>query len=110
MEIGFADKNLELYANNDKKRRQKLGQIQGDIFKRRLDELTSADALEDVRFLPGHYHELIGDKKGLWACNLNNPYRLIFCPQENPIPIDFAGKYNWKEIRSINIIEICDYH
>jgi toxin HigB-1 len=63
-----------------------------------------------VRGIPGHYHELIGDRKGQWACSLDQPYRLVFTPQENPIPTDDNGKYRWIEIKGIEIIEITNYH
>lgn len=27
--------------------------------------------------LLGHYHELLGDRKGEWACDLDQPNRLL---------------------------------
>lgn len=56
------------------------------------------------------YHELTGDRKGQWACDLDQPYRLIFEPHENPIPTDNSGKYIWLEIKGVEILEITDYH
>ena len=38
----------------------------------------------------GHYHELTGDRKGEWACDLDQPYRLIFEPHEKPIPVSYT--------------------
>lgn len=110
MQLTFADKKLERYANNDKIRRKKLGPIRSDLYKLRLDQLYAADTLEDVRYLPGKYHELKGDRKGQWACDLDQPYRLIFEPKEKPIPTDPDGKYIWVEIVAVEIIEIKDYH
>lgn len=35
-----------------------MGQIQAKLFNRRLGDLRNAVTLEDVRYLPGRYHEL----------------------------------------------------
>lgn len=76
----------------------------------RIGDLYDAETLEDVRNLPGHYHELVQNRKGQWACDLDGPYRLIFTPQERPIPTDANGKYIWIEIQGVEIIEITNYH
>ncbi len=110
MEITFADRLLEKIANNDKRRIKKLGKRQGDLFKQHLDELSAAETLEDVRYLPGKYHELGKNRKGQWACDLVQPYRLIFEPHESSIPTDDGGKYIWNEIKGVEIIEIANYH
>ena len=53
-----------------------------------------------------------GDRKGQWACDLDQPYRLIFEPHEKPIPKNAEGRYLWIEIeiKGVEIIEIVDYH
>jgi len=89
---------------------RKLGKIRASLFKRRLDDLKSCATLEDARNLPGKYHELTGDRKGEWSCNLDHPNRLIFTAHETPIPIDSDGRYLWIEITGIEVIEITDYH
>ncbi|KPA16425.1 killer suppression protein HigA, partial [Candidatus Magnetomorum sp. HK-1] len=60
--------------------------------------------------IPGRYHELKHNRKGQWSCDLDHPYRLIFEPQEKPIPMDKDGKYIWIKITGIEIIEIINYH
>lgn len=110
MEITFEDNNLRKCANDDRLAVKKLGQRCADLYKRRLDDLQAAASLEDVRYLPGRFHELKANRKGEWACDLVHPYRLIFTPHERPIPTDGDGKYIWAEIKGIEIIEIEDYH
>ena len=63
-----------------------------------------------MRHLPGNFHELTGNRKGQWACNLDQPYRLIFAPTTDPIPTDDDGKNIWLELIEVEIIEIVDYH
>jgi len=110
VDITFQKKDLKDYANNDRKGIRKLGSKRHKIFKKRLDQLKASKTLEDVRHQPGHFHELRGDRKGQWACDLDQPYRLIFAPQEDPIPTDKDSKYIWLEIKGVGIIEIKDYH
>lgn len=110
MDIKFKYDKLRKYANNDSLAKRKLGTIRAKLYKARLDDLHDAELLEELRHVPGNYHELTQNRKGQWACNLDQPYRLIFMPQENPIPIDEDGKYIWMEIKRVEIIEIKNYH
>ena len=110
MEITFKNKKMESYARNQRLCQKEMGKQRSDLFLRRISELSAATVLEDVRYLPGHYHELSGDRKGQWACDLDQPYRLIFVPHENPIPEDEHHRYLWMEIQGVEIIEIVNYH
>ena len=110
MIISFKDNKLEKTVNNDRKLLQKFGKIRADKIKLRLSQLSDAITLEDVKYLPGNYHELTSNRKGQWACDLDQPYRLVFEPHENPIPTDENGKYIWNEIIGVEIIEIINYH
>ncbi|KAB1065133.1 type II toxin-antitoxin system RelE/ParE family toxin [Salibacter halophilus] len=110
MNITFANKKLEMLANNDRKMQKELGQVRAKVLRRRLAQLDDATTLEDVRDLPGNYHELRNDRKGQWACDLDQPYRLIFEPHEDPIPTNEDGQYVWLEIVGVEVIEIINYH
>jgi toxin HigB-1 len=110
VDISFRDRKLRKAANDEKALVRLYGERRGKLLKRRLDDLRAAESLEDVRHLPGRYHELTSDRKGQWACELDHPYRLVFTPQESPIPENEHGQYLWQEIRAVEIIEIIDYH
>ncbi|MFI8605159.1 type II toxin-antitoxin system RelE/ParE family toxin [Cellulophaga baltica] len=110
MDISFDDNKLKKYANNDLQAIKKLGPKRAKLYKQRLDDLLDALTLEDVRYLPGSFHELKGNRKGQWACNLDHPYRLIFEPHEDPTPTNESGQYIWIAIKGVEIIEIVDYH
>ena len=86
MVITFADRKLEKYANNDRLAVRKLGKRRAELFKRRLDELTAATSYDDFKYLNGNYHNLKNNRKGQWACDLDQPYRLVFQPAKIPIP------------------------
>ena len=110
MEITFGSRKLEKLANDYTKCQKEFGLIRAKLYTKRLLDLKNAETLEDVRNLPGNYHELVGNRKGQWACDLDQPYRLIFEPHEDPVPEDEHGRYIWFEIKGVEIIEIVDYH
>lgn len=110
MDISFANKHLRKYAHDTKLAIKKLGPDRARLYKQRLDDMAASESLEDLRNMPGRYHELTGDLKGKWACSLGGPYRLIFTPHEYPVPTDGRGCYIWAEIYGVEILEIKDYH
>ena len=110
MDVTFTDKKLEQCSEDGRYCIKYLGSKRAKVFMTRITNLKNAESLEDVRYLPGKFHELVGDRKGQWACDLDQPYRLIFEPHEEPIPTDENGKYIWLEIRGVEVIEITNYH
>ena len=110
MEITFKTKEILKIATDYKYATKRLGKNCADIFQKRLTILMTAETLEDVRYFPGHCHELSGNRKGEWAMDLEQPKRLIFEPHERPIPEDKNGRYVWIEIKGVEILEIVDYH
>jgi len=110
MNITFESKKLQKAANDDRLLIKEFGKLRAEKIRLRLTQLKDALTLEDVRYLAGNYHELINNRKGQWACDLDQPYRLIFVPHENPIPTDEDGRYQWIEITGVEIKEIVNYH
>lgn len=99
-----------MLSHDDRQRQKVMGKKRADRFRMRLYDMYDAESLEELRHLPGRFHELSGDRKGQWACDLDHPYRLIFIPHEDPIPTDKDGKYVWSGIHGVEIVEIVDYH
>jgi len=110
MNIIFANKNLKKYANNAGLAKQKLGPKRADLYQRRLQDMADANSFNDLQYLPGNYHQLRNDRKDQWACDLDQPYRLIFMPGESPVPKDQHGKQILSEIHIVEILEIINYH
>lgn len=99
-----------MVLSGDAKAAKMFGNVRLNYLHKRIKKLQISQTLEDVRCAPGHFHELTGDRKGQWACDLDQPYRLIFEPHEDPIPTDENGKYIWLEIKGIELIEVTNYH
>ena len=110
MDIIFDDRNLRKYAENEKKCRHALGPKQAELFFKRLNDFHDATTLEDLRYVPGHYHELTKNLKGYFGCDLDQPNRLVFAPLQDPIPTDSDGKCIWSEITGVKIMCIMNYH
>lgn len=110
MIITFADRNLKKYANDNKLAVKKMGVKRAKIYQRRLDDMAAANSFADLEYLPGRFHQLSENMKDKWACDLDHPYRLIFEPAEVPIPKDEDGKQILIEIKSLEIIEVTNYH
>ena len=110
MKITFKDKKLEKLVNDDIKLLKEFGKIRAKMLMKRLISLKFANTLEDTRNLPGNFHELTFNRKGQWACDLDQPYRLVFTPHETPIPINENGQFIWQEIKGVEIIDITNYH
>jgi proteic killer suppression protein len=110
MTVKFADKTLKKIADNDRARLREYGKFRSEKIRLRLAQLNYAKNLEQLRMTPGNYHELTGNRKGQWACDLDQPYRLIFTPCHQNIPINEDGTYDWEKVTEVEIIEITDYH
>ncbi len=110
MIITFTDNKLRRFANDNKLAVKKLGLHRAKLYQRRLEDLADAESFADLKELPGRYHKLKENRKGQWACDLDHPYRLIFEPALKQIPEDKNGNQILIEIKSLEIIEIIDYH
>lgn len=110
MTIIFEDKKLERLAEDYVLSVRKLGTLRAELFQLRINTLEQADSLDDVRDKPGRFHQLMGDRKGQWACDLDHPYRLIFEPAQRPVPTDSSGHPLLNLVKVVGIIEITNYH
>ena len=106
MDILFEDKHLEKCATDRGYALKRLGQRRAQRYVERLAQIGEAANFECLRKLPGHYHELVGNRAGQWACDLDQPYRLIFKSNNNGPVVQIV----WARERVAKIFEIVDYH
>lgn len=110
MDIVFESSDLEKQCNNYKLLVKKQGSIRAKKIQQRLDDLSAAGSLQDLRMLPGRCHELKGNMAGLLSLDIDHPYRLIFEPAHDPIPQKDDGGINWNDVTAVRIIGIEDTH
>ncbi len=110
MDIQFeSSKAAEQY--NNLKRLVRLHNLQrAKLIRRRLDDLRAAPDLEAMHNLPGRCHELKGDRALQLSVDLDGPYRLIFYPAHNPVPLKPDGGLDWKKVTAVVIKEVGDTH
>lgn len=111
MDILFASNKLQKECTQERNLQQKHGERRAQLLKRRLGEMTDADNLAILKLLPGaRAHALSANRKGQWAVDLDHPYRLIFEPAHEPIPLNAGGGWELSQITAVRILEIVDYH
>jgi proteic killer suppression protein len=110
LDILFCNSRLEKECNDSKLRQKRHGAERSRRLGRRLDDLAAAENLSIMKALTGRCHELTGDLKGQLAIDLDGPYRLIFEPADDPIPVDGNGSLDWTRVTAIRILCIKDYH
>ncbi|MCF8186386.1 MAG: hypothetical protein K9J28_06165 [Sulfuritalea sp.] len=59
---------------------------------------------------PHRCHELTGNLKGQLSVDLDHPYRLLFRPNHEPLPMRPEGGLDWNLITNIEILGIKDTH
>lgn len=89
---------------------KELGKKMAGKLKQRLGELRAADMLFDVSHLPPpRCHELT-NRKGVYSVDLAHPYRLLFIPANDPVPLKEDNGIDMAKVTEIEIIAIEDTH
>jgi plasmid maintenance system killer protein len=110
MEVSYANAKLKKRLTEPKSLYQTYGQLARKL-NQRISELNTVENLEIMRKLPAAgCHELSGNRKGQFAVIVSNNYRLIFKPDQLPVPRKKDGSLHWAKVNKIIIIEIVDYH
>lgn len=111
MDVYFRTSKFRKHTETIECAKREYGERRGKLLRRRLDELAAATNLEMMRQLPGaRCHELKGNMEGTLAVDLDQPYRLLFEPANDPIPRKEDGGLDWKKVTAITVTEIRDYH
>ena len=110
MKIFFANKKLEDELGSPENCKIARGKDMAKKVALRLQQAFNADSLEDLRNVPGRWHELRENRKGQFAVSLVEPYRMIFLPDGDPADYIEHGSIKWDKVIAIKIQEITDYH
>ncbi len=111
MIVSFRTKKLQKICNSSVEMQKTYGVTRARKLQQRLLELRAADHLSQISKLPPpRCHELTSDRKGQLSIDLDHPFRLIFIPANDPLPLRDDGGLKWEQVTEIEIIEITDYH
>ena len=110
MEITYANNRIRKICTDEKTMHKELGSIGAKVLQSRLEQIKRFENLEPLRFEPGRWHELTGDRWGQLACSLDRMNRLVFEPNHDPRPLKPDGGLDWTHVTVVEIVEIIDYH
>ncbi len=110
MNISFADKKLGKIMNSEKELQKNYGKNARYIM-RRMMVLSTAPSLAHISHKPPERrHELEGQRKGSFAVDIRHPFRLVFKPNHNPVPLKEDTGIDLNKVTAITILEVEDYH
>lgn len=96
MEIEFRTQTLRKICTIAAEARKKLSQEMAAKIQQRMNEIRSADSVEMmVQFGIGNCHPLHGDRKGQYALDLVQPFRLVIVKESEVV---------------VQVFEIENYH
>lgn len=111
MIIIFKSRKFQKECNDSDLLVRRYGLERAKLIRRRLDDLTAAEVLEDIFTFPQtRCHELKGRRTGHLSVDLSHPYRLIFKCANNPVPRKLDGGLDWKKVTAIEIQAVEDTH
>lgn len=111
MDIWFLNSRLAKLFNSEIELQKKYGSKLSKTIMRRLEVIASAECLEDIPANPPfRRHQLRGTRKGEFAVDLDQRYRLILLPRDDPAPTKADGGLDLKRITAVTIVGVEDYH
>ena len=110
MEILFKNRKLERNFSSINRLRRAYGE-RAEVLSIRIGVLRSAQTLAIVPATrPERLHQLEGRRRGQFAVDIVYPHRLVFVPNNDPIPRKCDGGIDLTQVTSITIIDVVDYH
>ena len=109
MDVDFADDRLRALCNEQRALTRQFGREGAKKIRARLDDLSAARTLADMRSLPGHCEELRHQRKGQLSVRVHQAYRIVFVPQEPVVTLP-DGSLDWTATTAVRIVGIEDYH
>lgn len=113
MIISFKSRKLEKSFNEGRQLDAKHGALRARKIRLRMAELRAVECLADLgppMSPPGRCHQLKGEKPIRLSVDLDHPYRLLFTPDHDPVPMLDDGGLDWSMVTAIKILSVEDTH
>ena len=110
MKIYFKTKKLEKQCSEMREMVKAFGRIMADKLSQRLVELHASENLADMFCLPSARCHELKNRNGVFSVDLVQPYRLLFVPAHDPIPVRGDGGIKLDAIVEVEVINIEDTH
>jgi len=107
MDIIFSSSKLEKICNSAKALNKKYGPERAKKIQQRLSEFQAADTLSDISNLPPpRCHALTGNRQGQFSVDSVHPYRIIFEPANDPLPLQEDGSLDKSQVTAVCILDV----
>ena len=111
MIIEFKTRQLEKCCNIYREAVRMWGEPHSKKIYAALDQIKASHNLADVYSLPNlECHELSNNRQGQFAITTKQPFRLVFEPSHDPVPLKEGGGVDRVLITDILVLEVEDYH
>jgi proteic killer suppression protein len=113
MDITFSSKKLKKQLSEAKTMAKTHGPRRSKLLQVIMTQLRAAPNLgifAPPYSPPNRCHELKGNKKGQLSVDLDHPYRLLFKPINDPVPMRPEGGLDWHQVTAIEIKGVEDTH
>jgi len=113
MEVDFSTKKLKKQMEQAKEMVKVHGPLRAQKLRLVLTALRAATDLAAFAppYSPPHRcHELTGNLKGVLSLDLDHPYRLLFVPDHEPLPMRKEGGLDWTQVTAIVIKGVENTH
>ena len=111
MEIYFKTTKLRKQLTTAKTMVATHGPKRAKLLQRRLSEIEASPNLQVLSRLPGpRLHPLTENRRGQVSVDLDQPYRLLFVPDHDPVPELPSGGTDLRAVTKVMIIEITNTH
>ena len=108
MQITFANRELEKLCNRTNYAIRKLGDKGARKLQSRLADIEAAHDVTEL--IAGSPHPLKGNREGDFSLRLHGAQRLVFRPEQSPIPRLKDQGIDWQNVTAVLIVEIGNYH
>ena len=113
MDITFSSKKLQKQLSENKVMVKTHGPRRAALLRVVMAQLRASPNLgvfAPPYSPPNRCHELKGNKKGQLSVDLDHPYRLLFKPINDPLPMRTEGDLDWLQVTAIEIRGVEDTH
>lgn len=111
MIILFGTVDLKKLCHDERLAAKEWGVPRLKLVRRRLDQFRAASNLAALIPTPGRPHPLKGNRRGAFTIDLDGPYRLVFEPADEPLPL-LAGttQLDYSSVVTVRILGVEDTH
>lgn len=110
MRIYFKTNKLKQQCSEERTMLKAFGKKMSLKLQQRLMELSAAETLADMSHLPPTRCHQLDNTGSVFSVDLEQPYRLLFVPEEEPTPRKKDGGIDLQKVAGIEIIAIEDTH